>query len=206
MECRYHACKKKKLLKLMVMNTDRLPCRLGRHPVKQGPRSHLGCHGWIEKLTTGPKIKVVRKVLKIGTWNVQTLWRAGKLDLLREEMKPCECDNLGIAEMPWTKTGEIGGGEVIWLGGDKDHERRVGFLLSKKQEIVFLGINLPVLELLLQDLVANHLIYQSFKFMLQQLIVQVHIEDFCSLVESTLKDLPNKDMCILLGNLNAYLL
>ena len=47
-------------------------------------------------------------------------------------MRPYECDILGIAEMRWTKTGDAGGGEVIWPGEDKDYKRGVSFLLSKK--------------------------------------------------------------------------
>ena len=114
MWCRYHACKKKKRLELMaIKNTDRLPCRLGCCPLKQGPCSQLGCQGWVENFTIGSKMKVAQKILKIRTWNVQTLKRAGKLDLLREEMKPYECDIPGIAEIRWTRTGEIDGGEVI---------------------------------------------------------------------------------------------
>ena len=61
------------------------------------------------------------------------------LDLFLEEMKPYECDIIGIAEMHWIGTGEIGGGEVIWSGKDKDHERGVGFLLSKKARGCLLG-------------------------------------------------------------------
>ena len=101
--------------------------------------SQLGYQGWIEKLTTGFKMKVTRKILKIGTWKVQTLWRAGKLDLLRGEVKPYEWGILGIAETRWTKTGEIGGGGVIWPGEDIDHGRGVGFLISKKARDYLLG-------------------------------------------------------------------
>ena len=54
-------------------------------------------------------------------------------------MRPYECDILGIAEMRWTKTGDAGGGEVIWSGEDKDHKRGVGFLLSKKARDCLIG-------------------------------------------------------------------
>jgi len=49
----------------------------------------------------------------IGTWNVQTLRSIDKLELLRNEMTPHECDILGLAEMCWTSVGGLNGGEVI---------------------------------------------------------------------------------------------
>ena len=204
MGCRYHACKKRKRLQLMVINADRLSCPFGRCPVKQGPRSQLGCQGWIEKLTTGPKMMVARKVLKIGTWNVQTLWRAGKLDLLHEDIKPYECDILGIAEMYWTKTGEIGGGEVIWSGEDKDHERGVGLLLSKKARDCLLGykhVNPRIIFARFSGQPFNIAVIQVYAPTADS--SDEDIEEFYSLVESTLKDLPNKDICIVLGDWNA---
>jgi len=59
--------------------------------------------------------------MKIGTWNIQTLNIPSKLELLRNEMIPYDCDILGLAEMGWTGVGELNGGEVIWSGEEKHH-------------------------------------------------------------------------------------
>jgi len=73
--------------------------RLGRRPGKQGPRPLPNNQGRVEKLVTGKisstnsttktayKMKLIRNTLTVGTWNVQTLWAVGKLELLRNEMK-----------------------------------------------------------------------------------------------------------------------
>jgi len=41
-------------------------------------------------------------------------------------------DILGLAEMPWTASGEMHGCKVIWSGNEQKHEAGVGFLLSKR--------------------------------------------------------------------------
>ena len=107
------------------MNTNsRNTCRLGRRPVKQGPRSLLDDQGRVEKLATGSrpllgnqgrieklatgkstsmkateKLKIAKNTLTVGTWNVQTLWTTGKLELLRNEMKRFRYDIVGISEV-----------------------------------------------------------------------------------------------------------
>ena len=64
-----------------MYTNSRNTCRLGRRPVKQGPRPLLGDQGRIEKLATGKstspkaaeKLKIAKNALTVGTWNVQTL-------------------------------------------------------------------------------------------------------------------------------------
>ena len=64
-------------------------------------------------------MKVTKEQITIGTRNVQTLWSTGKLELLCREMEPYNCDILGLAEMRWTGSAEINGGEIIWSGEEK---------------------------------------------------------------------------------------
>ena len=98
------------------------PYRLGRRPVKQGPRTLVSDQGRIEKLATGKspgttkntqKMTPVKEILTVETWNVQTLWAAGKLELLRNEMKRFKYDILGISEVRWTGKGETPNGDFI---------------------------------------------------------------------------------------------
>ena len=55
----------------------------------------------------------------------------------------------------------MNGGEVLWSGEEKDHKRRVGFLLSEKAKRALLGYKLVgsrksnLATGLLQDLVVN---------------------------------------------------
>ena len=91
---------------------------VGRRPAvtKQGPRPLLNGQGRVEKLATGKststkgkktteKVKIAKNTLTVGTWNVQTLWATGKLELLRNEMKRFRYDIVGISEVLWTGKG-----------------------------------------------------------------------------------------------------
>lgn len=63
------------------------------------------------------KLNVAKDEITVGTWNGRTLWAAGHLELLKEEMKRYRHDILGLSEVIWTGAGEIKGCEVIWSGG-----------------------------------------------------------------------------------------
>ncbi|CAM4795156.1 unnamed protein product [Rotaria magnacalcarata] len=103
---------------------NQTPYRLGRRPGKQGPRPLPGNQGRVEKLATGKtdvmtrtkdtnrgtgvttiktndgaqRLKITKDIFTVGTWNVQTLWTTGKLELLRNEMKRFRFDVVGISE------------------------------------------------------------------------------------------------------------
>ncbi|CAF4402678.1 unnamed protein product, partial [Rotaria magnacalcarata] len=151
------------------MNDDdnRKPYRLGRRPGEQGPRPLSSNQDRIEKLATGKtgtttrqivtnktaasvisnvKIgqqqwKITKDTLTVGTWNVQTLWATGKLELLRNEMKRFRFNAIGISEVRWTGKGETPSGDFIWSGEDTTHTRGVGMLLSAKAKKTLIGYN-----------------------------------------------------------------
>ncbi|CAF1471650.1 unnamed protein product [Adineta ricciae] len=97
--------------------------RLGRRPGEQGPRPLLSDQGRVDKLATGKntytnyttkntqRLTLAKNSLTVGTWNVQTLWAAGKLELLRNEMKRFTYDIIGISEVRWTGKGETPNGD-----------------------------------------------------------------------------------------------
>ena len=45
------------------------------------------------------RLKMAKDIFTVGTWNVLTLWAAGKLELLRNEMKRYKYDVVGITEV-----------------------------------------------------------------------------------------------------------
>ncbi|CAF4040500.1 unnamed protein product, partial [Rotaria magnacalcarata] len=117
---------------------------------EQGPRLLPSDQGRVEKLATGKnscttkntqKLKLAKNTLTLGTWNVQTLWSAGKLELLRNEMKHFRYGIISISEVRWIGKGETPNGDFIWSGEESSHMRDVGFLLSTQAKKALIGYN-----------------------------------------------------------------
>lgn len=180
--------------------------RLGRRPAKQGPRHQLSDRGWVDKSATerNNKLKPVNEMLSVGTWNVRTLWAAGKLDLLEAEMARYRCDILGISEMRWTKAGETKGGRVIWSGEPDKHEAGVGFLLNKKAKAALMGYK-PVSSRMMVARFGG----QPFNITIIQVYAPTsestdeEIEDFYTKLTELVEEVPVKDVLIMSGDWNA---
>ena len=191
------------------------PYRLGRRPGEQGPRPLSSNQGRVEKLATGKqtntnttgntqRLKLIKNTLTVGTWNVQTLWAAGKLELLRNEMKRFRYDIIGISEVRWTGKGETSAGDFIWSGEEKLHMKGVGFLLSAQAKRALIGYN-PV---------SSRIISARFEAVPFNItVIHVYaptsassdedIEAFYSDIEGTLAKTGKSDVIILTGDWNA---
>jgi exonuclease III len=71
---------------------------------------------------------------KVGTRNVRTLNRGGKLENLKTEMQKNEVSVLGISEVRWKGQGEIRSGDYIvyYYSGDERAERGVAIVVHKR--------------------------------------------------------------------------
>jgi hypothetical protein len=196
------------------MNVQKInPYRLGRRPGEQGPRPLPSNQGKVEKLATGKhlnttgnpqRLRLVKNILTVGTWNVQTLWAAGKLELLRNEMKRFRYDIIGISEVRWTGSGETPAGDFIWSGEEKLHTRGVGFFLSERAKKALIGFN-PI---------SSRIISARFEATPFNITI-IHayaptsassdeeIEAFYSTIEEALRETGKKDVIILTGDWNA---
>jgi len=69
-----------------------------------------------------------KNTIRIGTWNLQTLYRASKLAQLLKEFDTYQLDILGISEMRWTSSGRMSsdGKTVLYFGHRYEHIRGVG--------------------------------------------------------------------------------
>ena len=140
-------------------------------------------------------------MLTVGTWNVRTMWAPAKLELLENEMERYRFDILGLAEMRWTASGEMHDCKVIWSGNEQKHEAGVGFPLSKRAREALLGYK-PVSD---RVLVAR---FQARPFNMS--VVQVYaptsdgtdeqVKQFNADLETTLNDIPKKDIVIIAGD------
>ncbi|KAI5755057.1 hypothetical protein M8J77_013699 [Diaphorina citri] len=71
---------------------------------------------------------------KLGTWNVRTLLRPGKLEELKEQMKKAELDILGVCETRWAGKGDFVSEDfrVIHSGNEKSGRSGVAVILRGK--------------------------------------------------------------------------
>ena len=96
--------------------------------------SSLGRVRHVQQVAPGRHpVTVCKNILKIGHWNVQTMYQPGKLDNIRQEMDRIKFNILGIAETRWTGTGKIETGNkvMIYSGGKKIHERGVAIIFDQ---------------------------------------------------------------------------
>ncbi|CAF4292942.1 unnamed protein product [Rotaria magnacalcarata] len=223
---------KKKRRKKPTMSDDdnQKPYRLGRRPGEQGPRPLSSNQDRIEKLATGKtgtttrqivanktaaavtsnvKIgqqqwKITKDPLTVGTWNAQTLWATGKLELLRNEMKCFRFDVIGISEVRWTGKGETPSGDFIWSGEDTTHTRGVGMLLTAKAKKTLIGYN-PISS----RVITARFNATPFKLTVIHVYAPTsassddEIEIFYDSIEHALTQTPKKDIIIVTGDWNA---
>ena len=73
------------------------------------------------------------RLLRIDTWNVRTLYQAGKLSNALKEMDNMKLDLLGISECKWTDNGIIvKDNNIMIYSGGKEHRNGVGIIMSKE--------------------------------------------------------------------------
>ena len=67
--------------------------------------------------------------VRLATWNVNTLYQAGKYENLKKEMKRLNIDILGISEVRWTGSGTC---ENFVYSGGETHTKGVGVMMTEK--------------------------------------------------------------------------
>ena len=85
-------------------------------------------------------LKTKRQPLRIGTWNVRSLYATGKLDNAIKEAKYMNIDILGLSEIRWIVSGKIQKEQhtILYSGGD-NHTRGVGIIINKNINKAVLG-------------------------------------------------------------------
>ena len=92
------------------------------------------------------------KPLRIASWNVRTLYEAGKSSELTNEMKRNKLDILGVCETHLTDSEKtlLGTGEIMLRSGRKDnfHAEGVALLLGKRVQKSLIGWD-PIIPMIL---------------------------------------------------------
>lgn len=76
----------------------------------------------------------LRNNVRVATWNVQTLYQAGKLANVIGEMRRGGIAIMGVAEARWTGSGSFTSEseELVIYSGADSHERGVAIILSRE--------------------------------------------------------------------------
>ena len=154
------------------------------------------------KMFTHPKQK-----LKIGCWNVRTMYSTGKTAQVCREMRRYKIDALGISECRWMEFGKVKTTEqeeILYSGSREKHEHGVAIILSKNAAKSLMSWK-PVSERII-----TARLYSKY---IKATIVQAYApqngstdevkDQFYEQLQSVLKDIPKHDMVIALGDFNA---
>lgn len=150
-------------------------------------------------------LKTRRNNLRIATWNVRTLYKAGKIGNLAQEAENMNLDILGVAETRWTDTGYLNTDNYafIYSGGNK-HQHGVGLLIKKHLTKHIMGYWTVNERIILMKLHA-----QPFNIAILQLYAPTQdysdedLEQFYEEISQVLKQVKSTDVLIVMGDLNA---
>jgi exonuclease III len=72
--------------------------------------------------------------MRIGTWNVRTVYRAGSLTAVAEEISKYKLDLVGVQEVKWDTGGTEPAGEYTFLYENENgnHELGKGFFVHMR--------------------------------------------------------------------------
>jgi exonuclease III len=72
--------------------------------------------------------------MRLGTWNIRSIYRAGSLKTAARELGKCKLDLMGVQEVRWEKRGTERAEDYIFFYGvgHEDHQLGTTFLVHKR--------------------------------------------------------------------------
>jgi len=111
--------------------------------------------------TTGNSRIQLRKELRVGTWNVRSLVKEGKLDLLEQQLDRYQIQICGLTEVWWKEKGHFttnNGHKIVYSGNDEVQRQGVALWMNSKMAkslISYEPINSRLISVRLKAAPAN---------------------------------------------------
>ena len=154
------------------------------------------------KTFTHPKVQ-----LRLGCWNVRTMFAIGKTAQVCREMRKYQLEVLGVSECRWLECGKVitqEGEVILYSGGMEKHQHGVAIILSKNAAQSLMSWK-PV-----SDRIVTARLYSKF---VKTTLVQAYApqngssveakDEFYQQLSKVYSDIPQHDMVIALGDFNA---
>ena len=148
-----------------------------------------------------------KAVSSIGTVNVTTLYKPGKLGCTLNELKRFRWDVVGVAETHWTGNGEFesDGVKILYSGrSDNIHREGVAFLLNTKAKKSYLEhrpVSSRIISLRMRGQHINTSIIQVYAP--DSSHTDAEIEDFYEELRQEIQRINNRDLLIVMGDFNS---
>ena len=145
--------------------------------------------------------------IKIGTWNVNSMFEAGKIHNTIQEMTRLKIGILGVSEMWWPLSGKRNiNNHVVYYSGneDKNHRNGVGIIITKNIEgsvINFVPFSDRLMLLQLKGNPININLIQAYAPTADK--SEIEIERFYEDLKELLKITKSGEVTIILGDFNA---
>lgn len=158
-----------------------------------------------EPAAKGP-ILTATDIMTVGCWNVRTLYSAGALQILIQELGRLKWDIIGIAETHWTGIDDkrLMNYRILSSGREDVHRSGVGLILSSAAERALIGSK-PV-----SDRIITARFRTAIGFMT---IFQIYVptaaasdqdmEDFYEQLQQELNCITKTEVIIIMGDFNA---
>jgi len=147
--------------------------------------------------------------LRIGTWNVRTLYKAGALQSLTKVVEKYNIQILSLQETRWPGEGSVISGNMMFMyrGNENNkHENGVGFLIHKSimpQIKQFIVVNERICYIRIN--MKHHDLVIICTYAPTETADEEIKNVFYDSLESTYDSLPNHYVKIIMGDLNAQI-